>query len=153
MVSQPPRNAHPLPQQGYGHHSPMSTHQPHQIETAAYPTPGYPPAGMGYGVGTVQPSNTSPTVMHPPAHSTTIVPLNDGKDGWVVVPAPGQSVSVMDPNRTKAPSTGSFFSRFLGKRSTKRKPVVPQQPTMMQPAQQVHPHRRIHRSRARRDSY
>ena len=148
MVSRPPRNAHPLPQQGYGHHSPMSTHQPHQIQAAAYP--GYPPAGMGYGV---HPSSISPTAMNPPAHSTTIMPLNDGKDGWVLVPAQGQSVSVMGSNRTRAPSTGSFFGRFLGKSPKKPKYVVPQQPTMMQPVQHVHPHRDIHRSRRRRDSY
>jgi hypothetical protein len=90
-----PRKAHPLPQQSNGGYSPESTHQPYQTQTAAYPTSGHPATGMGYGVGAVQPSSASPIIMHPQAHQTTVVPLNDGKDGWVVVPAQGQNLSVV----------------------------------------------------------
>ena len=91
---QSPRNAYPLPQQGYVGYSPVSPPQPFQTQGTAYSASGYPAMSMGYGVGAVQPSSASPVVMHPQAHQTTVMPLNNGKDGWVVVPAQGQSVSV-----------------------------------------------------------
>ena len=162
-LSRSPQNAYPPPQQGYGGHAPAPLNQPFQTQTAAYPASGYPASNMGSGVGAVQPPYSSPFNMQPPAHTTTIVPLNDGKDGWVVVPPQGQSISVASAQRAKAaghknrdrhsPSTGSFFSRFLnfGKSPKKSKFVVPQQPTMVQPVQYTNP--RPHRSRKRRDSY
>ena len=161
--SRSPQNAHPLSQQGYGGYYPVSPQQPFQTQTAAYPASGYPAMDMGSGVGAVQPSYTSPIMMQPPPHTTTIVPLNDGKDGWVVVPPEGQSVSVANsqPARTSwhksrnrhSPSTGSFFSRFLnfGKSPKQDKFVVAQQQKMAQPIQYMNP--RHHRSRPRRDSY
>jgi hypothetical protein len=163
-LSRSPRNAHTLPQQGYGGYYPVSPqHQPFQTQTAAYPASGYPAMDTGSGVGAVQPSYSSPIMMHPPPHTTAIVPLNDGKDGWVVVPPEGKSVSVASAQHTRtsghknrdrhSPSTGSFFSRFLnfGKSPKRAKFVVPQQPTMAQPVQYMNPHH--HRSRPRRDSY
>jgi len=161
-LSRSPRNAQPLPQQGYGGYS-VSPHQPLQTQNAAYPTSGYPAMDMGSGVGAVQPSYPSSNMMHPPAHTTAIVPLNDGKSGWVVVPPQGQSVSVASSQHARtsghkhrdrhSPSIGSFFSRFLnfGKSPKQGKFVVPQQPTMAQPVQYMNP--RPRRSRPRRDSY
>jgi hypothetical protein len=144
LLSGSPREGHPLPQQSHGGYSP---YQPYQTQIAAS-----------------EHRFASPMVI-PQAYQTTVVPLNAGKDGWVVVPAQGQSVSVQHGSSAHharasghghrdqySPSTGSFFSRFLnfGRSPQKGKFVVSQQPTMAQPVQYII---RPHKSRRRRDSY
>ncbi|KIM39472.1 hypothetical protein M413DRAFT_191719 [Hebeloma cylindrosporum] len=165
MLSRARRNDR-LTQQGNGGYSPVPTHQPYQSQVAAYPSSGYPATNVGYGVGAAQPSPASPNVRYPQAQPTTIVPLNDGRDGWLIVPAPGQTASVHPGSRVHRgkghghthrdrhpPSTGSFFSRFLnfGKNPYKGDYVVPQRSKMEQPVQYTNP--RPHKSRNRRDSY
>ena len=48
---------------------------------------------------TVRASPTSPTIVHPSQTHPLMVPIDNGRGGWVVVPAPGHKVKVVGKDK------------------------------------------------------
>ncbi|KAF8962427.1 hypothetical protein BDZ97DRAFT_1920503 [Flammula alnicola] len=62
---------------------------------------------------TIHPYQTTPTVIQPSRTHPIVVPINGGSGGYVVIPAVGQSLQVLDPKHYKNPGNRSFLGQIF----------------------------------------
>ncbi|KAJ3505448.1 hypothetical protein NLJ89_g7411 [Agrocybe chaxingu] len=96
----------------YDRHDRRDPYSHHYYPTQAAAIPGYVSQTVTYR--TVHPSLHTPTVIKPSRTRPIVVPINGGTGGYVVIPAVGQTLRVVDPRGyNMQPGDSSLLNRFF----------------------------------------